>query len=183
MMTGLIAIASTILLIFPAPASAFDSSFPDNTVYTIYEFESGFHGPDPYGGWGANDQLFAVKETLTFMADGSFSATINFDDEVTRNIGDDVATGNNKFTTTLNEDSGSGSGTYTVSADGVVTINYDGDDSLSGALSADGQTIIFGYNDFDDGSKYSSFGIGIGVKRIVQQRGGHTAGILFLLGE
>lgn len=149
------------------PASASDSSFPDNTVYIIYEFEHGFHGPDPYGGWGANDQMFAVSETITFMANGSFSATINYDDGVTRNIGDDVATTNNMFTTTLDEDSGGGSGTYTVSADGVVTINYSGDDSLSGVLSADGQTIIFGYNDFDDSSKSSSFGIGVGVKRVV----------------
>ena len=57
---SLICIALTALIISGAPAWAFDSSLPDNTVYVVYEFESGFHGGSP-GAWGANDQLFIVK--------------------------------------------------------------------------------------------------------------------------
>ena len=155
--------------------SGFDSSFPDNTVYVINEFESGFHGVDSSGGagWGANDQLFIVKAIFTFMANGDFTGTYSNDDRLTRFIGDD-GEGGNTFTTTFEGDSGSLSGTYTISSDGVVTITiiFAGEDPdiITGVLSADGQTVIFGYSEYDDSQSEASFGIGVGVKRAVTQK-------------
>jgi len=180
-MMSLIGVALTVLMISGAPAWSHDSSFPDNTVYVIHEFESGFHGEDPSGGWGANDQLFAVKETITFMADGTFTATTDYDDGVNRWIKDDLS-GNNAFETTLTQEPGSGSGTYTVTADGVVTVTFTGDDGdqISGILSADGQTVIFGYSEFDNTEKSASLGIGVGVKRAATQKSILTAIYLLL---
>ena len=108
--------------------------------------------------------MFAVKETITFMADETFSATLDYDDGVTREIRDDVST-NNPFTTTRSQEPGSG--TYSISAHGVLTVNFaeDDPDTISGVLSADGQIAIFGYNDFDATEKFSSYGIGVGVKK------------------
>ena len=161
----LIVMVLAALVLSGAPASAFDSSFPDNTIYVVYEFESGFHGGSP-GAWGANDQLFIVKETFTFMANGTFNDTYSNDDSLTRLIGDD-GSGGNTFTTTYSPDSGSETGTYRVSADGVVTLTFTGPDPevISGVLSENGQTIIFGYGEYDDSESYASFGIGVGVKK------------------
>lgn len=118
------------------------------------------------------------------MANGTFTATADVDDGVTRNVGDDQATGNNKFTTTRTQDPGSGSGTYSITADGVVTVNFSGDDpeSISGLLSANGQTFISGYSEFDDTEMYASIGLGIGVKKAVTQKSVFSA-IYLLLNE
>jgi len=161
----LICMAITALIIFGATAWAFDSSFPDNTVYVVNQFESGFQGGSP-GAWGASDELYIIKETITFMADGTFTGTLVTDDGLNRLIGAD-GQGGNTFTTTYSQDPGSDSGTYSISADGVVTVNFAGEDEeqISAVLSADGQTFILGYSDYDDSESYASFGIGVGVKQ------------------
>jgi hypothetical protein len=148
---------------------AFDSSFPDNTVYVINEFESGFHGPgDPSDAWGSNDQLSVLKGSIIFMADGTFAATSTTDDRLNRLIGDD-GQGGNTFTTTRTQEPGSAIGTYTVTPDGVVTITFtfEGEDQdvMTGVLSADGQTVIFGYSEYSESERNASCGISVGVKK------------------
>jgi hypothetical protein len=162
--------------------SGFDSSFPDNTVYVINEFESGFHGGSP-GAWGANDQLYIVEETITFMADGTFTGTHTRDDGLNRSIGAD-GQGGNTFTTTFSQDPGPDSGTYSVTTDGVVTVKFAGEDAdqITGVLSPDGQTIIFGYSDYDNTESYSSVGIGMGVKKAATPKSVFSA-IFLLLNE
>jgi hypothetical protein len=75
------------------------------------------------------------------MADGTFTGTHSNDDGLTRFIGDD-GQGGNTFETTRTQEPGIGSGTYAITPDGVVTVT-------------------FGYSEFDDVDKYSSFGIGV----------------------
>jgi hypothetical protein len=165
---SLICIGLTALMISSTPAWAFDSSFPDNTVYVINEFESGFHGTDPSGGWGSNDQLFVLKGSILFMADGTFTATSTTDDGLKRVIGAD-GQGGNTFTTTRTQEPGSASGTYSITPDGVVTITFtfEGEDPdvMTGVLSADGQTVIFGYSEYNESEKHASCGISVGVKK------------------
>jgi len=166
---SLIGIALTALMVSGTPAWAFDRSFPDNTVYAIHEFESGFQGPeDPSDAWGSSDQLFVLKGSILFMADGTFTATSTTDDGLNRLIGAD-GQGGNTFTTTRTQESGSASGTYSVTPDGVVTITFtfDGEDPdvMTGVLSADGQTVIFGYSEYNESEKHASFGIAVGVKK------------------
>ena len=86
-------------------------------------------------------------------------------------IGDDQD-GNNTFTTTITHEPDRSSGTYAVTPDGVVTVIFAGedDDEITGVLSANGQTVIFGYSEYDDSESYASFGIGVGVKRAVTQK-------------
>ena len=117
------------------------------------------------------------------MADGTFTGTHSNDDGLTRFIGDD-GIGGNTFETTRTQEPGIGSGTYAITPDGVVTVTFAGedDDEITGVLSANGQTVIFGYSEFDDVEKYSSFGIGVGVKRAVTQKPILTA-IFLLLSE
>ena len=104
------------------------------------------------------------------MADGTFTDTYSNDDGLIRLIGED-GSGGNTFTTTYDPDSGSDSGTYTISSDGVVTLSFAGPDPevISGVLGENGQTIIFGFSDYDDSDSYGSFGIGVGVKRAAMQ--------------
>jgi hypothetical protein len=117
------------------------------------------------------------------MADGTFTATSTTDDGLKRVIGAD-GQGGNTFTTTRTQEPGSGSGTYSVTPDGVVTVNFAGedDDEITGVLSANGQTIIFGYSEYDDSQSYASLGIGFGVKRAATQKPILTP-IFLLLGE
>jgi len=46
---------------------------------------------------------------------------------------------------------------------------------------ADGQTSMFGYSKYDDTQSYSSFGIGVGVKRAITQKPILTAIFLLLI--
>jgi hypothetical protein len=150
----------------PSSWAAFDSTFPDNTKYEICEFESGFHG-GVTGAWGANDQLYIVKATFTFMADGSLTINVANDDELNRFIGDDQ-NGNNTFSATYTPDSGTESGSYIISSDGIITITFDeeGEDAtITGILSEDGQTVVFGYKEYNNGNMYGSVAIGVGVKK------------------
>jgi hypothetical protein len=173
MVTGIACLFILVLVFFVSPSwAAYESSFPDNTVFEVYEFENGFYGPDGTNGWGTYDQLFIVKETFTFMSDGTFTATYSNDDEILRNIGDDTETGNNTFTLTAEESSGTDSGTYEISSDGEITVTFDTDpgeeddeDEITGTLSEDGNTVIFGYSEYSDSLSYSSFGFGVGVKK------------------
>ena len=66
----------------------------------------------------------------------------------------------------------------------MVTVIFAGedDDEITGVLSADGQTIIFGYSEYDDTESYSSFGFGVGVKKTVTQKSIFSA-IFLLLNE
>ncbi|MCD4742758.1 MAG: hypothetical protein K8R67_09830 [Desulfobacteraceae bacterium] len=164
---------------------AFSRYFPDNTLYTIHEFESGFHGGDT-GAWGANDQLFIVNEVFTFMDDGTFTGSYSNDDQLNRHIGDD-GSGHNTFSTTYTPDSGTGSGTYLIAADGTITLTFDpgtpDEETITGTLSEDGQTVIFMNSEYDDSEKWSSFGIGVGVKSIGMNNGALPSILLLLLGD
>jgi hypothetical protein len=162
---NLLCMALTALIISGTPAWAFDSSFPDNTIYVVNQFESGFQGGTP-GAWGANNQMYIIKETFTFMADGSFTATLNFDNGLNRSIGAD-GQGGNTFATTFSQEAGSESGTYSVSPEGVVTVTFTGEETeiISGTLSENGQTIVLGEGEYNDSQSYASFGIGVGVKK------------------
>jgi hypothetical protein len=185
----IIGLAFLLILVFGVFAqsswAAFDRYFPDNTVYEVNEFESGFHGGDA-GAWGANDQLFIVKETYTFMSNGDFTASYANDDGLNRFIGDDQD-GNNTFSTTYSHESGTDSGTYSISSDGEVTITFDpgGEDeeTFTGTLSEDGQTVIFAYGEYSDSNRYSTFGIGVGVKKSVDEKGDLSSLFLLLLGD
>lgn len=87
----------------------------------------------------------------------------------------------NTFTTSYSQDPGPDTGTYSVSTDSVVTHTFDGPDGdvITGILSADGQTVIFGYSEYDSSQSYASLGIGVGVKRAVMQK--HMSPATFLL--
>ena len=118
------------------------------------------------------------------MADGTFTGTHSNDDGLTWFIGDD-GIGGNTFETTRTQEPGSGSGTYAITPDGVVTVTFAGedDDEITGVLSANGQTVIFGYSEFDDTEKSSSFGIGVGVKRAAVTQKPILTAIFLLLNE
>ena len=165
--------------------SGFSSSFPDNTAYTIHEFESGFHGGDT-GAWGVNDELFIVKEIFTFMTNGTFTGSYSNDDQLNRHIGDDLS-GNNTFLTTYTPDSGTGSGTYAITADGTISLTFDpgtpDEETITGTLSENGQTVIFMDSEYNDNEKWSSFGFGVGVKSIVVNNGALPSILLLLLSD
>lgn len=149
--------------------SGFPPTFPDNTTYLVQEFESGFHGGllgESPGAWGSSDQLSVIQETFIFMADGTFTGNFSIDDSLTRTIDDD-GSGGNTFTTTIVQDSGSDSGTYTVADDGTVSLTFTGPDpeEISVGLSENGQVITFGYSEYENENQYGSFGVGIGIKR------------------
>ena len=190
LLKGLLTIGFASLLILgfgvSAPSSwAFSRHFPDNTVYEIHEFESGFHGGDE-GAWGVNDQLFIVKETFTFMSNGTFTGNCTKDDELNRQIGDDQ-NGNNTFSTTFTPSTGTGSGTYSVSSDGTVTVTFDpgtpDEETITVVLSEDGQTVIFANSEFNNSEKWSSFGIGVGVKKLFVKNCALSSVLLLLLGD
>jgi hypothetical protein len=165
--------------------TGFSNTLPNNTVYEVNEFDSGFHGGDA-DAWGANDQLFILKETFTFMSNGTFTASYSNDDGLNRFIGDDQD-GNNTFSTTYSPESGTDNGTYSISSDGEVTITFDpgGEDeeTFSGTLSEDGQTVIFAYSEYSNSDRYSTFGIGVGVKKSVDEKGDLSSLFLLLLGD
>ena len=162
----------------------FESSFPDNTVYEVHSFEHGFHGGDA-GAWGANDQLFLLKERFTFMSDGTFTSNLISDEGLNRFIGENQS-GNNTFLTTYTLESDTESGTYSISSDGTVTVTFDpgGEDEETGAgvLSEDGSTFIFSYSEYNDSERYGSFGIGVGIKKVFKKKS-NLSGLLPLLLE
>ena len=164
--------------------SGFSQHFSENTVYEVYEFESGFNG-GLAGAWGQTDELWIAKENFTFKPNGTFTASFTNDDELRRTIGEDGGL-HNTFSTTFNEGSGSDSGTYSILPDGTVTITFDpgepDEETISGVLSADGQTVIFAYSEFSNDDKEGSLGFSVGVKKTVV-RGALSSLMLLLLGD
>ncbi len=165
--------------------SGFSQYFPDDTVYEIHEFESAFHG-GAVGSWGVNDKVLIMKETFTFMSDGTFTGSCTKEDELNRQIGDDLE-GNNTFSTTFTSGSGTESGIYSISSDGTITITFDpgtpDEESGAGILSEDGQTFIFVNSEFNDSEKWGSQCIGMGVKRVALNNGVLSSILLLLLGD
>lgn len=151
--------------VFISPSwAAFDSTFPDNTVFTAHSFESGFQGDISNGPW-STEQMYIVKDQFTFMADGTFTTNLITDDELTRSIGDDQQ-GGNTFSVSYASETGTESGTYSISPDGTVTMTFTGEeDSATGVLSEDGQTFIISFSEYSENDGYGVFGIGMGVKR------------------
>jgi hypothetical protein len=154
------------LLIFCPSSWALDKSSLSGT-FIFGEFESGFHGGDINGGWGANDDVILLRTEATFDGAGNFSMT-NYQYEFVRNIGETGSPPNNRFQTIYSDNESNpdtDSGTYTVSPDGEVTMNFVGGDTDTGYLSEDGRTLVFGWSEFDDGNKYCEMGLSVGIKR------------------
>jgi len=145
-------------------------------LYTVGEFEAGFHGGDA-GAWGANDEQFLVKTEITFDGAGNFTANLEdegqnrwiYETDIDRSSAEDQDwVRSNRFSTTSSYDSGPESGTYTVSSDGTVQLTVTDEEeteTITGILSEDGKTILLGFTEFDDVNRHCSMGIGVGVKR------------------
>lgn len=163
---NLIFIAIISLLIFRPSLWAFDKSSLHGT-FISGEIESGFHGADINGGWGVNDEVILLRTETVFDGAGNFTLT-RYAYKFVRNIGETGTPPSNRFQTTYSDNQSApdtDSGTYTVSPGGGVTMNFSGGDSSVGYLSEDGRTLVFGWNEFYDGSKYCAMGLGAGIKR------------------
>lgn len=146
--------------------SGFSSTLPDNTVYTVQEFESGFQGGNT-DAWGNTDELRIGEGQATFMSDGTFSVSFPSESTLARYIGEDQ-NGGITFSTTSGSHSTNVNGTYTISADGSVTLNVadsGGPTTVSGNLSEDGKNFIFSLNDYSSTDMSASITLGMGVKK------------------
>ncbi len=162
---SLIFMALIPLLMFSPSSWALDKSSLNGT-FISGEIESGFHGGDP-GYWGANDEVVLLRTETTFDGAGTFNTT-SYEYKFIRNIGEIGSPPSNRFQTTYSDNESApdtDSGTYTVSPGGEVTMNFSGGDSITGYLSEDGRTLVFGWGEFDDGNKYCAMGLATGIKK------------------
>ena len=170
--TGVIVLALLLL----TPFGAFSASL--NGTYVVYNFDSGFHGGDPNGGWGANDEQCIMRTEVTFDGAGVVTSSYNeygqnreiAEVDINQSSGEDRDwVRSNKFITTAFTDSGTETGTYTVSDDGtfelIFSVGEGETETITGTVSEDGNTVVLGYSEFEGDNQYCSFGIGMGVKK------------------
>ncbi|MBW1701615.1 MAG: hypothetical protein JRJ50_05740 [Deltaproteobacteria bacterium] len=134
-------------------------------TYVFSEFETGFHGGSgDY--WGANDEQYWIRTEIAFDGDGGFILT-GHEYKINREIGESGTTLSNKFETTAEDSGVTDSGTYTITDDGVVTLNFEEEptSSVTGYVGEGGQTMVFGWVEFEGGNQYCAMGLGMGVKR------------------
>jgi len=143
-------------------------------TYVIREFSGSFHGWDPNGGWGSNDEWNLGNILVTFDGAGNFTATSS-ENGVQRQIGE-VSSGSgedyvlsNKFTTTpISYSDPAESGTYDIAEDGRFTLYFQDDDgpgSVSGWVTPDGQTVVFGEGEYESAKFWARVSLGVGVKK------------------
>jgi len=142
--------------------------------FTVYEFESGFHGGEAGWAWGANDQQFLIQTNFNFNGSGNYTETLDeykhnrqiIDGPMT-NLFDSGVTDYalpNQYTMDCPTISGeTGASTYSVTS-GIVTLNY-GDVPMTGVLSASGNVLLLSESDCDDDDRSCSMVLGVGVKR------------------
>lgn len=173
--TGVIVLA--LLLLTPFLASSASLTTLSGT-YIIHDFDSTFQGYDSNGGWGSTDEHSVMRAVVTFDGAGGVTSSFNEDTlkrAITEVYVDENPVLSNKFITTHSTESGTITGTYTVLDDGTFTLIFpvgEGEtDTITGTVSEDGSTAIFGYSEFHNSDKWGSSGIGVGVKKIELLKG------------
>lgn len=153
-----------------------------NTIsgtYVVHEFGGAFGGGDPNGGWGSNDERSLGKIVITFNNDINRTFSVSSTDfSISRYMGEvSINRGNaqnpdqvmsNKFTTTSGNEGGAVNGTYTITPDGQFTLNFmeDGQPaSVSGWVSENGQSVIFGQWQYDAANFWGWVSLGVGFKK------------------
>ncbi len=142
-------------------------------TYELGEFETEFHGQVTMSaGWGAWDSEMMSKNIAVF--DGAGHYTLSYADfALQQEISEASVTGgpflnSYKVEEPWQDISGSDTGTYTVSPDGVITLNYIEDgraESLTAYLSTDKNTIVWGESLFNEGNKEATNTFGAGIKK------------------